>query len=286
MRDRRRIAEALYSAITPEQSDESIIGRSAIGDLEPAPFREGIKYKIRRLQYLDRPKPYVRPSKPKKEPVCDGIMVHKENIVKEKPKASAPRPQARKINMGYETEATAIKVREAHYGRYAIVIQKWWRGHSARLYFKRAYKTLRHRRIQRERAAVEIQTWYRGSVLTQSAMDDLLDRKYLRYCTMKIQRWYRGCRARKQFHAKYDGLIKARQESAVTIQRLGRGYLGRRVAQLMRNKIIRFRMAGRIMRFLVRCRADMANLRERLFNRRWKAAVVIQAYTRRYLAQM
>jgi len=195
MRDRQHVSEALYCAIASEDSIGSAITTSAIGNLEPAPFREGVKYKIRRLQYLDdnqcrNEKRYVRPSaKKKEEGPRDGIMIHRPNKVPEKPKSQAPRPRApRKSFLGYENKATVIKMREERYGRHAVMIQKVWRGCAARLYFKRAYKTLRHKRLQRERAAWEIQTWFKGSLLTHAAMDNLLDRKYFRDCTMKIQR--------------------------------------------------------------------------------------------------
>jgi hypothetical protein len=64
-----------------------------------------------------------------------------------------------------------------------------WRGYRARQYVKEMYKTLRRRVIRRNRAAAEIQQWYRGCLLIRQAQEELQDLRYHQQCALRFVGW-------------------------------------------------------------------------------------------------
>lgn len=278
-KDRGAVTQALEVATREKKT------RLISSTLDPSPFPEGIKYKIRRLEYLDRVKP-----KPFHRACCDhdhhhlGLLAPCGSMALTSPKQTY-HPFPKKEFIGYDSSITRLNARKSRYDAPATIIQKWWRGYAARLYVKKVFKSLRHRRLQRDRAAKEIQLWYRGQIMMRKAMDDLFDYKWLKRCATRVQSWYRGCRARKAFNQQYGELLIKRKEGAVVVQRLARGYKGRKIARRMRNKLLQFRMAGRIMGFFVKNQPKLVVIRQRILQRKTVAVIIIQAYTRRYLAE-
>lgn len=206
--------------------------------------------------------------------------------------ASPPKRRAKKAGKesGHEESkaddaATALRSMRAHAMPHVIRIQRYWRGYQARLYVKSIYKSLRNRRVRRERAASTIQDWWRRSLLMHQAMDMLVDLRYERECCMRTQRVWRGYRARQQFKQDFAGTIRRRQEGAVVVQRLARGFLARRLARRMRNKVFLFRMSVRVAQFFRKAQASLLGIRGKIERRREAAAVLIQKRVRILLAK-
>lgn len=252
-----------------------------IGSLVREPDRSAVQYKIRCLGYIEKTqKPYHRPRQKNRQGY---------NMVGYSKDAKLCTPYIPRVKrrpyLGYDSELIRLKALDKAIGTSVRLLQRVYRGFVARRYVKEAYRTLRHRRIKRNRAAEEIQLWYRSCVKMHQGMDRRIELKNERESCITIQAGWRGYEARKLFHLHYRPMLLMRKNGAIGVQRIARGFLAKKKCRRMRDKLFKLHAAVTLLRFFNAARHRLADIRKRLGREKEEAAILLQKYARRLLAK-
>lgn len=277
-RDRCDVERALSLTLL-KKKQRPVSGK--IGLVVRDPDRSGVQYKIRRLEHIVK-----KEEKPYHRPCHENIQGYTILGYSKDGKACLPYiPRPKRPFLGYDSELIRLRGLEKSVGPQARLIQRVYRGVLARRYVKEAYRSLRHRTIKRNRAAVEIQLWYRSCVDMHRAMDLLIELKHEQESCMRIQAAWRGCEARKLFDAQYRPVMLMRRDGAIGVQRVARGFLAKKKCRRMKDKLFKLHAAVKVVRFFNVARHRLVGIRERLGSEKEEAAILVQKYTRRFLAE-
>ena len=274
-----KIREQVWEALTraqipkPKQNLSSKIATVIRGDDKNlAKIKDTLQYKLRRLKYLEKNDKAIQKydgDKEAEESPRLGLFTYESDLKTAEMIHYVPKKTSKPF-LGYNSEVTRMKEREANFGPYVTKITAVFRGYLARKFVSEIYTILRKRRIKRNRAADDIQLWYRSCVKMRECMDLKTELLYYFKSAQKIQKIMRGYLARKFFEETYGDLVALRNHGATTFQRLGRGWRDRKYVENLRRQKKLMEIASVIARFMDRSRHKIELIKARILKKKMK----------------